>query len=92
MMPCPLCGSSTSVVETRRTGNNIRRRRCCGQGHRVTTVEVALPSHMSSRGHGPDLVAVPRADLEAIRAATDHALGSAVVMPKAEIDQPDEVG
>lgn len=88
MMPCPLCGSCTSVVETRRTGGNIRRRRCCGQGHRVTTIEVALPASMPSRGYGPDLIAVPRADLETIRAAADHALEAAVVMPDVEAAEP----
>lgn len=90
MMPCPDCGSATSVIETRVTGTNVRRRRRCGNGHRVTTMEIAFPESARSRS-GPDLVAVPRAHLESIRAAAGSALGVAVAVPSASGNECAEI-
>ena len=38
---CPICGTPTSVVNSRPTKlNSIRRRRSCLSGHRFTTTEI----------------------------------------------------
>lgn len=45
MIPCPICGTKTRVVETRVTGASARRRRSCRVTRctgKVTTVEVAV--------------------------------------------------
>jgi len=43
-LPCPVCGRlSARVTDTRGAGDIIRRRRECPEGHRWTTVELALP-------------------------------------------------
>jgi hypothetical protein len=47
MIPCPICGAKTRVLETRET----RRRRGCtiaACGGKVTTVEVVVPDGRSS--------------------------------------------
>lgn len=45
MIPCPLCGAKTRVVETRVTETSARRRRGCsviGCAGKVTTVEIVV--------------------------------------------------
>lgn len=84
MIACPRCGGSTSVTETRTNGTNVRRRRRCGCGHRVTTVEILIPD--GPRQATVDLVAVPRTSLQAIAAVAQRALGSAVAMPNVTED------
>ena len=51
MIPCPLCGAKTRVVETRVTGTSARRRRGCSVvacSGKVTTVEVVVPEGRAS--------------------------------------------
>lgn len=43
-LPCPVCGRlSARVTDTRGVDDLVRRRRECSEGHRWTTVELALP-------------------------------------------------
>ncbi len=45
-MKCRACGSETRVLETRASGNGMRRRRICERldcGARTTTMEVRVP-------------------------------------------------
>jgi hypothetical protein len=45
MIPCPLCGSKTRVLETRVTTTSARRRRGCTVAEcsgKVTTVEIVV--------------------------------------------------
>ena len=43
MIDCPRCEGSAEVIDSRRTGNSVRRRRSClSCGHRWSTVEVGL--------------------------------------------------
>jgi len=70
MIPCPICGSESSVTETRRvTGGQARRRRICDNHEcraKFTTVEIHA-----------DLVKVPRfqdATLEKILKLAQRAL------------------
>ena len=45
MIACPICGRTTSVVETRMSGGGARRRRKCVDvtcAGRVTTVEIVV--------------------------------------------------
>ena len=51
MIPCPLCGAKTRVLETRVTSTSARRRRGCsiiGCSGKVTTVEVVVPEGRQS--------------------------------------------
>ena len=51
MIPCPLCGSKTRVLETRGTATSARRRRGCSAKSctgKVTTVEVVVPEGRAS--------------------------------------------
>ena len=51
MIPCPLCGSKTHVLETRVTATSARRRRGCkvgGFAGKVTTVEVVVADGRAS--------------------------------------------
>lgn len=47
-MQCPQCNADTYVRESRAWGRTLRRRRVCLQdnAHRVTTIELPIPSHM----------------------------------------------
>lgn len=38
---CPECDGGSSVIETRASHSNLRRRRKCANGHRFSTIEVA---------------------------------------------------
>lgn len=40
--PCPICGARTAVIDSRASGEAIRRRRACSNGHRLTTKEEAV--------------------------------------------------
>lgn len=83
MIACPKCGGTTSVTETRTAGTNVRRRRRCGCGHRVTTVEVIVGDEPAKRSRSTvDLVAVARPEIEAIRDAAARALGAATALPQ----------
>lgn len=48
---CPKCAAASDVLETRKAGYLIRRRRLCHNGHRFSTLELpaALVSSMNSR-------------------------------------------
>jgi len=47
VVDCPDCGSRTSIIESRRTKDNRRRRRQCKAcGRRFTTYEVSHPSEL----------------------------------------------
>jgi len=51
MIPCPLCGSKTRVLETRVTATSARRRRGCTTDKcpgKVTTVEVVVADRHAS--------------------------------------------
>ena len=51
MIPCPVCGTKTRVLETRVTATSARRRRGCkarGCFGKVTTVEVVVPEGCAS--------------------------------------------
>lgn len=65
MIVCALCGSQTSVRETRSHGNYIRRRRYCDNtacNGRMVTVEIATPTFF---GDEP-IVVITKAELEAV--------------------------
>lgn len=65
MIACPVCGSETSVLETRASPEYARRRRRCkkvGCGTKVTTVEVIV--HNPNQGRGGEIAWVRRANLE----------------------------
>ena len=51
-MPCPTCGVRvTEVKDSRATGNAVRRRRWCPNGHRFTTYETvgaAIPTSIAN--------------------------------------------
>lgn len=53
---CPDCGADTDVTDTRPWADEkaIKRRRKCKNGHRFTTVEMALPTKglVLRPGHG----------------------------------------
>ena len=45
MMPCPVCGTNTNVIDSRlrETVSSIRRRRRCDEcGHRFSTFEISV--------------------------------------------------
>lgn len=44
MIACPECGGKTRSTESRITPSGARRRRECANGHRVTTIEVIVPT------------------------------------------------
>lgn len=51
MIPCPLCGAKTRVLETRVTATSTRRRRGCSVIRclgKVTTVEIVVPERGAS--------------------------------------------
>ena len=51
MIPCPVCGTKTRVLETRVTATSARRRRGCvagGCAGKVTTVEIVVPERGAS--------------------------------------------
>jgi transcriptional regulator NrdR family protein len=65
MIACPLCGSDTTVNETRATPYGARRRRRCRQvscGGRVTTIEVPHAGRWTRIDQR--LVLVPAAELD----------------------------
>jgi len=39
MLPCPQCHRQTKVIDSRESGDRLRRRRVCELGHRFTTYE-----------------------------------------------------
>lgn len=56
-MKCPVCQSSSHVMETRETASGPRRRRICDQGHKFSTMEV-----FAKIGRGflnPDVIVLP---------------------------------
>lgn len=42
-MKCPVCGAWTQVKSTRQSAGFVRRSRVCGNEHRFTTEERAVP-------------------------------------------------
>lgn len=63
MIPCPLCGAKTRVLETRVTSKSARRRRGCSVGGcsgKVTTVEIAVPEGRASAFASGSLVVSAR--------------------------------
>ena len=74
MLACPRCQSATAVLETRETGDNVRRRRRCVNdacGAKITTFEVIVPDHT----FGSDLVVVPRSALQKLVDVANKMLG-----------------
>lgn len=68
MIVCTVCGTETSVLETRDSPAYVRRRRRCKSavcGQRITTIEFVLASPAEERGG--DVVIVRRRDLERLR-------------------------
>lgn len=42
-MKCPICGAWTQVKDSRQSAEFVRRSRVCGNEHRFTTEERAVP-------------------------------------------------
>jgi transcriptional regulator NrdR family protein len=71
---CLLCGSDTSVMETRQNRGSLRRRRRClrdGCLGRLTTVEVMVPQY-SKKVITSELVAMPSHDAEHMEVVPRH--------------------
>ena len=42
-MTCPQCGGETFIINSRKTCDNVRRRRVCREcGHRFSTTEIEI--------------------------------------------------
>jgi transcriptional regulator NrdR family protein len=80
MILCPVCGTETTVIETRTSKQNARRRRACKRtscGTTITTVEFVVPS---GKRVAADAMLVRRADLVRILEIAGTALAEPPTM------------